>query len=388
MPGNRKGLYLDTMATTPVDPRVAAAMAPFWSGDFGNPHSSDHAFGWQANAAVTEAAMRVAHLIGADPDEIIFTSGATEANNLALLGLAHRAPRDRRRILVSAVEHKCTLAAAQAATERYGIVCEQVAVDREGRIDFADLTAKISENVLCVVAMAVNNEVGTVQDVGAVAALAARSGAALICDAVQAPLATDMDVGKNPIGALSLSAHKIYGPKGIGALYLRRDLQKAVEPLIYGGGQQNGLRSGTLPTPLCVGFGAAAEIAASEDRHAERARIAAMRDRFETALRSLDYSISFNGRGARRHPGNSNVLFGSRDGRHLLSMMQPQLAASTGSACATGTMEPSHVLRAIGLPENEANASIRFSFGRFNSDNDAEEAVRIIADAMALECAA
>jgi cysteine desulfurase len=384
----RKALYLDTMASTPVDPRVVAAMAPFWAETFGNPHSSDHEFGWRANAAVAEAATRVANLIGAEPDEIIFTSGATEATNLVILGLAHRAPKERRRILVSAIEHKCILAAAQATVERYGFVCEQVAVDRDGRINLDDLAAKLLDDVLCVAAMAVNNEIGTMQEVEAIAELAARSGAVLICDAVQAPLAMDIDVAKHPIGALALSAHKLYGPKGIGALYLRRDLQQAVEPLIYGGGQQNGLRSGTLPTPLCVGFGAAAEIAASGERHAERLRIAEMRDRFENAIGSLDCSISFNGRTARRHPGNSNVRFGTRDGRHLLSMMQPRLAASTGSACTSGTIEPSHVLRAIGLSEAESTASVRFSFGRFNSADDVEEATRIIANVIALDQAA
>jgi cysteine desulfurase len=236
--------------------------------------------------------------------------------------------------------------------------------------------------------MAVNNEIGTVQDVGAVAGLASRSGAVLVCDAVQAPLAMDIDVSKHPIGALALSAHKLYGPKGIGALYLRRDLQRSVEPLFYGGGQQNGLRPGTLPTPLCVGFGAAAEIAASEERHGERARVAAIRDAFETAVASLDPSISFNGRGGRRHPANSNICFGMRDARHLLSTMQPYLAASTGSACTSGAIEPSHVLRAIGLSEYEASASIRFSFGRVTSLSDVEEAVRIIDTAITLDRAA
>lgn len=384
----RKSLYLDAMASTPVDPRVAVAMAPFWSEAFGNPHSNDHEYGWRANAAVAEAAARIAHLIGADSEEIVFTSGATEANNLAILGLAHRAPRDRRRILVSAVEHTSILAAANVAAERYGMACEHLVVDRDGRIDLNYLAAKLSDDVLCVAAMAVNNEIGTVHDVEAIAGLAARSGAVFICDAVQAPLAIDIDVGKHPVGSLALSAHKLYGPKGIGALYLRRDLQQAVEPLIYGGGQQNGLRSGTLPTPLCVGFGAAAEIAASDERHAERARIAAIRDAFESSLGSLDSSFSFNGCGAQRHPGNSNVRFGTRDGRHLLSMMQPHLAASTGSACTSGTTEPSHVLRAIGLSQDEANASVRFSFGRFNSPRDAEEAVRIIASAMKMDRAA
>jgi cysteine desulfurase len=363
-------------------------MAPYWSEAFGNPHSNDHQFGWRANAAVGRAAAQVARLIGADPEEIVFTSGATEANNLAVLGLAHRAPRGRHRILISSVEHKCSVAAAHAASKRYGMRCEFVDVDGEGRIDLDDLDAKLSDDVLCVAAMAVNNEIGTVQDVPAIAELCALSGAVLVCDAAQAPLAIDIDVAKHAIGALTLSAHKLYGPKGIGALYLRHDLHEAVEPLIYGGGQQKGLRSGTLPTPLCVGFGAAAEIAASEERRAERTCVAAIRDSFETALSSLGEPVSVNGCGAQRHPGSSNVRFGFRDARHLLSIMQPDLAASTGSACTSGTIEPSHVLRAIGLSDQEANASARFSFGRFNSETDASDAVRIIGAAIALDRAA
>lgn len=388
MAETRTPVYLDYMASTPVDPQVGAAMQPFWAGEFGNPHSNDHAFGWRANAAVEEAASRVASLIGAAPDEIAFTSGATEANNLAILGLAHRAPKGRRRVLVSMIEHKCTFAAARAATERYRIACERVTVDREGRLDLADLSAKLSDDVLCVAVMAVNNEIGTVQDVGAIAELCRRSGAVFFCDAVQAPLAVDIDVGKCPIGALSLSAHKLYGPKGIGALYLRRDHHDSVEPIIYGGGQQGGLRSGTLPTPLCVGFGAAAALLSGDEARLERARVAGMRDALERGLLRLGNFTSVNGGGAERHPGNSNVRFGGRDARHLLTMMQPNLAASTGSACTSGTIEPSHVLRAIGLSGEEADASIRFSIGRFTTERDVSEAVDIVGAAIALDRAA
>ncbi|MGO4712248.1 cysteine desulfurase family protein [Bradyrhizobium sp. 2TAF24] len=375
-------VYLDNMASTPVDPRVVEAMAPFWSTAFGNPHSVEHAFGWQADEAVERAAASVAALIGADADEIIFTAGATEANNLAILGLAHRAPAGRRRMLVSAVEHKSVLAAARAAAGRYGTIVEVIPVDAEGRIDLDRLAGMISEDVICVVAMAVNNEIGTVQDIPAVAAICATADVHLVCDAVQAPLGVDLDVDRCKIPLLVLSAHKIYGPKGIGALYVRRDVQNMIEPQVYGGGQQRGLRAGTLPTPLCVGFGTAAELLGTEEAIGERAMIASLRDHFEDGLRRLGHPVVINGGGASRHPGNSNVRFRGRDGRDLIAALQPRFAVSSGSACSSGIVEPSHVLRAIGLTGEEANSSVRFSFGRFTTEADVAAAMEALSDAI------
>lgn len=379
MPGTA---YLDTMASTPTDPRVVSAMTPYWTELFGNPHSVDHAVGWRAAEAVEAAAGAIAELIGAEADEIVFTSGATEANNLALLGLADRAPSGRRRILVSAIEHKSMLSSARAAAARHGMSYELVPVDRDGLIDTDRLKAMLSDDVLCVAAMAVNNEIGTIQDIAGISAACDRVGAHFLCDAVQAPLAADIDVGRDGMATLSLSAHKIYGPKGIGALYVRRDLQGEIEPQIHGGQQQSGLRAGTLPVPLCVGFGAAAGILTDGDAEQERARVGELRVRFEAGLADLGFPVAFNGRGGRRHPGNINVSFIGRDARNLLQLLQPQVAASTGSACTSGIVEPSHVLRAIGLSGEEANSSVRFSIGRFTTEADIALALQAIAQAL------
>ena len=251
-------IYADYQATTPADPRVLEKMAPYWRESFGNPHSNDHMVGWRAAEAVRESLTSVAMLIGADPDEIVFTSGATESNNLALLGLARRAPADRRRILVSAIEHKCVLAAAQALREHESFTVETIPVDREGFIDLDSLENMLDDTVLTASIMAVNNEVGTIQNIPAISGILGSRGILFHCDAAQAPCA--MDVGNLAAHAdlISLSGHKMYGPQGIGTLYIRRDLQPDIEPIIYGGGQQNGLRSGTLPLPLCVGMAAAA----------------------------------------------------------------------------------------------------------------------------------
>lgn len=382
-------VYLDAMASTPVDPQVVAAMAPYWSEAFGNPHSIDHAAGWRAADAVEASAASIARLIGAEPDEIVFTAGATEANNLALLGLAGRAPPNRRRILVSAIEHKSVLSAARAAAARHGMSCETIRVDAHGSIDPDRLAKMLSDDVLCVAAMAVNNEIGTIQDVEAISAACEQAGAHFLCDAVQAPFAFDIDVARLGLATLSLSAHKIYGPKGVGALYVRRDVQGEIEPQIHGGQQQAGLRAGTLPTPLCVGFGVAADILL--DGHAgltadgvaqERFLLSVVRDEFEARLEQLGHPIRVNGSGARRHPGNSNVSFVGRDGRELLQLLQPKVAASSGSACSSGIVEPSHVLRAIGLSAEEADSSIRFSFGRFTTEDDVAFALLAIAQVL------
>ena len=376
-------IYADYQATTPVDPRVVTKMAPYWGELFGNAHSSDHVIGWQADKAVREAAASIAALIGADPDEIIFTSGATESNNLALLGLARRAPAGRQRILVSAIEHKCVLAAARALSVREGFTVETVPVDSEGFVDLSALEKCLDRNVLAVSAMAVNNEVGTIQDIPRIAALLAPYGIVLHCDAAQAPCAMDVSDLAVHTDMVSLSGHKMYGPQGIGALYIRRDLQDRIEPLIYGGGQQAGLRSGTVPMPLCVGMGAAAELLAGHAAFEERARVAAQRDSFVRHLQRGYASFAVNGAiGDHRHPGNSNLRFDGFDAQDILGALQPRLAASTGAACASGIPELSHVLGALGLTEMQSKASIRFSFGRFTTDGDIEASARFVLEAL------
>lgn len=374
-------IYLDHQATTPLDSRVLAEMLPSLEDSFGNPHSADHAFGWRASQAVEDAAERVARLIGADSDEIIFTSGATEANNLALLGLARRAPKSgRRRILLGATEHKCILDIGRVLEEQLGFKVELLPVDLDGRIQSQVLKDTIGEDVLAVSIMAVNNEIGTIADIGQIAEITSAVGAIFHCDAAQAPCAMDLTSIADAVDLLSLSAHKMYGPQGMGVCYTRRELHDRIEPLIYGGGQQNGLRSGTVPVPLSVGMGAAAALFERESAAAEREYVARNRNKFVDGLLSLPWPIYLNGPelGPERHPGNANIRFEGFAAQDILGALQPRLAASTGSACSTGIPEPSHVLRAIGLSDFEVDASIRFSFGRHTTDADVAEAISMI----------
>ena len=372
-------VYADYQASTPVDPRVLEKMLPYWRESFGNPHSSDHVIGWRAAETVREAASSVASLIGRDPDELIFTSRATEANNLALLGLGRRAPPERRRILVSAIEHKCVLEAAAALQDRAGFTVETIAVDGEGFVDLEALEATLDETVLVVSVMAVNNEVGTIQDLPRIAAMLRGHDVLFHCDAAQASCAMDIRDLALYADLISLSGHKMYGPQGIGALYIRRDVQEGVEPIIYGGGQQSGLRSGTVPVPLCVGMAAAAEVIGTPEGASERKRVRRQRDSFVQQLQTGPSLTVINGPvGDPRHPGNTNVRFDGFAAQDFLGGLQPRLAASTGAACTSGIPEPSHVLRALGLSAAQADSSIRFRFGRFTTDEEVHEAARLV----------
>lgn len=375
-------IYLDHHATTPIDRRVLDEMMPFLLDDFGNPHSVDHILGWRASQAVDLAATRIAMLLGKDPDEIAFTSGATEANNWALLGIARgRRGANRKRILVSAIEHKCILAASRALNEREGFSVELVPVLSSGELDLNRLE-ELLPGTLMLSVMAVNNEIGTIQPLETVGQLCRRHDVLLHTDAAQAACAMDLREVADIADIVSLSAHKMYGPKGIGAAFIRRDLQHDIEPLIYGGGQQRGLRSGTLPTPLCVGMGAAARLI-SESGNNERKAIAELRDLFIAKLKELHIGIKLVGPPlAVRHPGNVNLQLRGINAQHFLSMLQPKLAASTGAACTSGFPEPSHVLRAIGLTSDEAESSIRFGIGRQTTKDDILTAVKIIEGAV------
>lgn len=377
-------IYLDHQATTPVDPRVVEAMVPYFSDKFGNPHSSEHILGWTAAKAVDQAAEAVGELMGADADEIIFTSGATEANNLALLGVGRRAVGgQRRRILCGSIEHKSVLATARALRDFYGYEVELIPVDENGRVSLSALRERLSEEVLLVSIAAVNNEIGTIQEIAKIAPLVASVGAILHCDAAQAPCATDMrDLGA-PIDMLSLSAHKMYGPKGVGALYVRRELQDRIEPIIYGGGQQKNLRSGTTPSALCVGMGAAATLLLGDNGRSERESVQAIRDHFVEKLGTIGVHIKMNGPVEGRHPGNANVCFEGFSAEDILAAVQPRVAASSGAACSSGIPEASHVLRAIGLSDEDAAASIRFSIGRHTTIAEADEAVELLREAIA-----
>ncbi len=375
-------IYADYQATTPVDPRVLARMEPYWGNSFGNPHSSDHVVGWHADSAVREAAKAIASMIGSDENEIIFTSGATEANNLAILGLARHAVNTRRRILVSAIEHKCVLGAARELSSNEGFTVETISVDCDGFLDLNELDEQLDESVLLVSVMAVNNEVGTIQDVPSISKLVRSHGVLFHCDAAQAPCALDIENLAADADLISLSGHKMYGPQGIGALCIHHDVHDRVEPLLYGGGQQEGLRSGTVPLPLCVGMAAASEIIVKEGCE-DRKRIARQRDMFITHLRETGFPIIINGPTSdRRHPGNANIRFDGFDARDIIASLQPKLAASTGAACSSGIPEPSHVLRALGLTADQSEASIRFSFGRFTTEDEIERAANLVGNVL------
>ena len=377
-------IYFDHQATTPVDPRVLAEMTPYFCESFGNPHSSDHSLGWEAARVVEDATARVARLIGADADEIVFTSGATEANNAALLGLGRRAINgNRRRILLGAIEHKCVLAVGRVLKEQYGFIVEQVPVDQEGFVVIPALEEALDDDVLAISVMAVNNEIGTIQKIEDISKIARSHGVYFHCDAAQAPMAMNVATIVEHADTASFSSHKMYGPKGIGVFYVSRELQKSIEPIVYGGGQQNGLRSGTVPVPLCVGMGVAADLLVGDDAERRCANLLRLRNTFVEKLYGLTWPVALNGpEGMTRHPGNANVRFRGVVAHDMLAMLQPRLAASTGSACTSGIPEPSHVLKAIGLDTDEADSSIRFSLGFGTSDDDVEEAVNLIEDVL------
>ena len=379
---DREAIYADYQATTPVDPRVLAKMAPFWGKSFGNPHSSDHVVGWHADSAVQEAASAIASMIGSGGDEIVFTSGATEANNLAILGMARHVPNSRRRILISAIEHKCVLGAAKVLSSNEGFTVETISVDSEGFLNLDELEAQLDDSVLLVSVMAVNNEVGTIQDIPSISNLVRSYGGLLHCDAAQAPCAMNMQNIATYADLISLSGHKMYGPQGIGALCIRRDIHDCIEPLMYGGGQQEGLRSGTVPLPLCVGMASASEFIVAEGSD-ERKRVACQRDMYIALLRETGFPIVLNGpSNDQRHPGNVNIRFDGFDAHDIIASLQPKLAASTGAACSSGIPEPSHVLRALGLTTQASESSIRFSFGRFTTDDEIKNAANLVGNTL------
>lgn len=373
-------IYLDHQATTPVDQRILAQMAAYHTDSFGNPHSSDHSLGWESARAVEEATAHFAQLIGADPDEITFTSGATESNNIALLGLAQKAVGgNRRRILVSSIEHKSVLAVSKVLEKRYGFTVEKIPVDHEGIIPIPILEDMMDDDVLAVSIMAVNNEIGTIQDVKKLSECVRKYGTIFHCDAAQAPLVMATGSLATYTDILSFSGHKMYAPKGVGSIFVARGLEHRLEPLFYGGGQQNGLRPGTVPVPLCVGMGAAAELLNEKETKEKLSELRRCRDSFVSQLKKLKWPITVNGpKSDKRHPGNASICFSGFSAHDILGALQPRLAASTGSACTSGIPEPSHVLKAIGLDDEGAESSVRFSLGFDTCDEDIYEATTLI----------
>lgn len=364
-------VYMDHHATTPVDPRVVDAMLPYFSETFGNPASRTHSWGWEADAAVERARAEVASLIGAAPREIVFTSGATEANNLAIKGTVTRRADSRAHIVTAATEHKSVLDACRALEKMGRANVTYLKVAPTGEIDPEAVRGAVGESTALVSLMLANNEIGTILPVEEVGRSLAGNGVLVHSDATQAVGLLPVDVDRLGVDLLSFSAHKIYGPKGVGALYVRsRERRVRVEPEIHGGGHERGMRSGTLNVPGIVGFGRACAIALAA-REAEGRRLGALRDRLEAGLLSALDGVERHGCLSWRLPNNANLGFRGVDGESLLLSL-PEIGLSSGSACNSATLESSHVLRALGVPERMAQSSLRFGLGRCTTEADVD----------------
>ena len=369
----RPAVYMDNHATTRVDPRVVEAMLPFFDREYGNAASRTHAFGWRAEEATTRARIQVARLIGADPKEIIFTSGATESNNLAIFG-AFEALRGRGdHVITAATEHNAVLDPIERLGAR-GAHVTVLPVDRDGRVDPDDVRRSITGRTILVTLMLANNEVGTIHPAAEIGRICKEKGVLFHSDAAQAVGKIPVDAQAAGIDLLSMSAHKVYGPKGIGALYVRRrDPRVVLEPLLHGGGHERGLRPGTLNVPGIVGLGAALAIAAAEMPEESR-RLRDLRDRLHRGIVERVEDVRLNGHAVDRLPHNLNLSFAHVEGEALL-MALDDVAVSSGSACTSARKEPSHVLRALGLGDDQAVTSIRFGLGRFNTRDEVEYVV-------------
>jgi cysteine desulfurase len=375
----QRAIYLDYQATTPLDPRALAAMRPFLEDHFGNPHSDHHGYGHDAATAVESSREEIASLIAADPREIIFTSGATESNNLAIKGAARFVENRRRHMVTVVTEHKCVLESVKSL-ETEGFSNTILPVRPNGLIDLDALDAAISDDTALVSVMGVNNEIGVVQRLHDIGQLCRARGVLFHTDCAQAAGKISLNVEEMAIDLMSISAHKMYGPKGIGALYVRRRPRVRLEPLFSGGGQERGIRSGTLPAFLCVGFGAAAA-AAQQDMPAERVRLDGMHGRLRAGLLAIP-GTTLNGDADQRWPGNLNVAFPGIDAQELLDALADDIAAATGSACTSAAVEPSYVLQAIGLDHAAAASAIRLGLGRQTTLEEIDAAASQIAGAV------
>ncbi len=368
-------IYMDNHATTPVDPRVLDAMLPFFREDFGNASSKSHPFGWRAEEAVEEARAEVAALIGATPKEIVWTSGATESNNLAVKGVAEFHAGKGRHLVTVATEHKAVLDAMHAL-ERRGWSLTVLPVGKDGLLDPAALKAALRPETVLVSVMHANNETGVVQPIAEIGAITRAAGVLFHCDAVQSAGKIPFDVEQAQVDLASLSAHKMYGPKGVGALYVRRKPRARLTAQMDGGGHERGFRSGTLNVPGIVGFGKACALARAE-REAEAARVLALRERLRQGLLAGLDLVSVNGSLERRLPGNLNVSFAYVEGEAMMMAIK-DVAVSSGSACTSASLEPSYVLRAMGVGDDLAHSSIRFGLGRFTTEEEVDYTVRLV----------
>lgn len=373
-------IYLDHHATTPVDPRVVEAMLPWLGERFGNASSRSHAYGWQAEEAVEQAREQVADLVGATPREIVFTSGATESDNLALFGVAEAYREKGRHLVTATTEHKAVVDPCRTLEKR-GFAVTWLAPDGEGRIAAADVAAALRADTVLVSLMHANNEIGVLHPVGEVGAVCKRRGVLFHSDAAQSVGKVPVDVQAMAIDLLSISAHKLYGPKGIGALYVRRrDPRVRLTPLMYGGGHERGLRPGTLPVHQIVGFGAACAIARAEMAgEAERSR--GLRERLLARIRAQLPDVRVNGALEPRLPNNLNVSFAGVEGEALLMALR-DVALSSGAACTSATLEPSHVLRALGVGDDLAHASLRFGLGRGTTEAEIDHVAARVVEAV------
>jgi len=371
-------IYMDNHATTPVDPRVVEAMLPFFSEKFGNAASRNHSFGWAAEEAVENARAQIARLINATPKEIIFTSGATESNNLAIKGVAEMYREKGNHIITQVTEHKAVLDTCKRL-EKYGYEVTYLPVAKDGRIDLDDLRRAITPKTILITIMYANNEIGVIQPIEEIGKIAKEKGVFFHTDAVQAAGKVPVDVQKENIDLLSISAHKLYGPKGSGALYVRRRNPRVqLASIIDGGGHERGMRSGTLNVPGIVGLGKAVELAQNEMPE-ESARLRGLRDRLKEAIFARLDEVYINGSMIHRLPHNLNVSFAYVEGESLLMGIN-DVAVSSGSACTSATLEPSYVLKALGVGEDLAHTSIRFGLGRFNTREEVDYVVKRVVE--------
>lgn len=373
-----KMIYLDYQATTPMDPRVLEAMMPFFIEKFGNPHSRSHIYGWDAEQAVEKARVQIARMINADHRSIVFTSGATEANNLAIKGVAEFYKDRKNHIVTLQTEHKCVLDTCRHLEKR-GFKVTYLPVQSNGLIDLEVLKNALTEQTSIVSIMAVNNEIGVIQPLEEIGAICRERGVFFHTDAAQAFGKIPLDVVRQKVDLMSISGHKIYGPKGIGALFVGRNPRVRLEALIDGGGQERGMRSGTLPTPLIVGFGMAAQIA-QEEMVIESARVEKLTNYMLDSLLAIP-EVYLNGDRKLRIPGNINLSFSCIEGESMMGEIK-QLAVSSGSACTSASLEPSYVLRALGVDEELAHTSIRFGLGRYTTKQEIDVAIEAIQKAV------
>ncbi len=372
-------IYMDYSATNPCDPRVVDAMIPWLREHFGNPASRSHAWGWEAEEAVENARAQVAALIGADPREIVWTSGATESNNLALKGAAHFYKTKGKHLITVKTEHKAVLDTCREL-ERQGFEVTYMDVQSDGLLDLEALKAAIRPDTIVVSVMFVNNEIGVIQDIQAIGALCREKGVIFHVDAAQATGRIDIDLASLPVDLMSLTSHKTYGPKGIGALYVRRKPRVRLEAQMHGGGHERGMRSGTLPTHQIVGMGEAYRIA-KEEMHAENERIRSLQQRLLNGLKDVE-EVFLNGHAERRVPHNLNMSFNFVEGESLIMGIKG-LAVSSGSACTSASLEPSYVLRALGRSDELAHSSLRMTIGRWTTEEEIDFAVQSIKDNVA-----